>query len=277
MRAAPVSMCLAALVMAACGGGSNGSSGPPTGPSVDATSVTVSLRDVVLAGTTATATATATMSNGQTQTVAATWRSDAAAVATVASSSGVVSGVANGEATIVAAFGGREGTKKIRVAPNYDGRWRGLQLVTSCAATGDFVGICEDEGGLIGESFPVGLTARHPGELSVSGEFWIDSEANVFPTFTASVQQDGAIAFSGSLTLQGIPNDASWQINSTENGRVVGTLRERFTAPGLLSGDVTVESRLTDFNRSAAAAVSATPASGSISTMRRRILAMRRR
>lgn len=276
MRATPLSLCLAACVVSACGGGSKGSSGPPTSPTVDTTSVTVSLRDVVLMGTTALATASATMSNGQTQAVTATWRSDATAVATVVSS-GVVSGVANGEATIVAAFGGREGTKRIRVAPNYDGRWRGSQVITACAATGDFVGVCEDEGGFIGRSFPVGLTARHPGDLSVSGEFWIERENQVFPTFTAPVQPDGAISFSGSLTLEGIPNEASWQMNSTENGRAAGTLRERFTAPGLLSGDVTMESRLTDFNRSTAAAASAELVSGSISTMRSRIRALLKR
>lgn len=266
MRATPLSLCLAACVVSACGGGSK----PPTSPTATATSVTVTLRDVVLAGTTAPATASATMSNGQTQSVTATWRSDATAVATVASS-GVVSGVSNGDATIVAAFDGREGTKRIRVAPNYDGRWRGLQVITSCAATGGFVGICEDDGGFIGLSFPVGLTARHPGDLSVSGEFWIEVENQVFPTFTAPVQPDGAISFSGSLTLEGIANDASWQMNSSQNGRAAGTLRERFTAPGLLAGDVTFESRLTDFNRSAAAAASAQPVSGSISTMRSRI------
>ena len=270
MRAAPLSLCLAVLVVSACGG-SNGPSGPsPTPQTVDATSVTVTLRDVVLMGTTAPATATATMSNGQTQTVTATWRSDAAGVATV-TSSGLVSGVANGDAAIVAAFSGREGTKRIRVAPNYDGRWRGSQLITTCAATGDFVGICEDEGGFIGLSFPIGLTARHPGELSVSGEFWIEKENQVFPTFSAPVQPDGAIAFSGSLTLEGIPNEASWQMNATENGRATGTLRERFTAPGLLAGDVTLESRLTDFTRTTTPAVSGRPATRSSSTMRSRI------
>jgi hypothetical protein len=225
---------------------------------------------------TAPATASATMSNGQTQAVTATWRTDATSVASVAPS-GVVSGVANGDATIIAAFGGREGTKRIRVAPNYDGRWRGSQIVTACAATGDFVGICEDDGGFIGLSFPVGLTARHPGDLSVSGEFWIERENQAFPTFTAEVQSDGAITFSGSLTLEGIPNEASWQMNSAENGRATGTLRERFTAPGLLSGDLTMESRLTEFNRSTAIAVSAEPIRGSISTMRSRIRSILKR
>ena len=277
MRATSLTVCVAAAVMSACGGGSGGSGGgSPTAPTVDATSVTVSLRDVVLTGTTVTAAATATMSNGQTQTVTATWRSDAAGVATV-SSAGVVSGVANGEATIVASFGGREGTKRIRVAPNYDGRWRGSQVITACTATRDFVGICEAEGGFVGLSFPVGLTGRHPGDLSVSGEFWIERENQVFPTFTAPVQGDGAIAFSGSLTLEGIPNEASWQLNSAENGRATGTLRERFTAPGFLSGDVVLESRLADFSRGAAGAASMRPATGSTATMRSRIRGLRKR
>ena len=122
------------------------------------------------------------MSNGQTQAVTTGWRSDAPTVATI-TDGGNLTAVANGEATITVAFGGAQGTKRIRVAPNYDGRWPGMQVINACAATGDFAGICDEGGTVVSLSFPVSATMRHPGELLVSGEFMIETLS--FPTFSA--------------------------------------------------------------------------------------------
>lgn len=248
MRGRLGGLCLAAAVASGCGGGGSGN-GSPTAPSPTASSVSVTLRDVVLVGTTAAATATATLSNGQTQPVTTGWRSDTPAVATVTESGGVT-GVSNGYANIAVTFGGREGIKNIRVAPNYDGRWQGMQVITACAATGDLVGICEEDGGFIGLSAPVSLVARQPSELQVSGEFTVEGEQ--FPTFTSEIEADGSIKFAATLVVDGVRAEVAWQMNSAVNGRATGTIREKYTVPGVFKGDVTLDSNLSGFVRGAA-------------------------
>ena len=234
---------LSFVCLSACGGGSGGS---PTGPgNTTPTAISIGLRDVVLAGTTANATATATLGNGQTQAVTTGFQSDAAGVATV-TDAGVVTGVSNGEATISVSSGGVQGSKRIRVAPNYEGTWQGRQVITACTTTGDFIGLCDEGGSVIGESFPIGMRTRHPSDLSVSGEFSI--EQLPFPTFTTSIEGDGGIRFTSTTVIEGIRAEATWQVNSREAGRVTGTIRERYTVPGV-PGDLVFESTLAGFNR----------------------------
>jgi hypothetical protein len=228
----------------------------------------------VLVGTTAAASATATMNNGQTQPVTGGWRSDAPGVATV-TDGGVVPGVGNGEATILVSFAGRDGTKRIRVAPDYDGRWQGMQVITGCTATGDFAGICEDDGGLAGEMFPVGMTARHPGDLSVSGESSIENL--VFPTFLSLVETDGTIRFSSATSFEGLRAEASWTVRAVENARATGTIREKYSAPGFITGDVTYESSLSTFFRGGAASAAGVAGRSRLTALQARIQAVRRR
>jgi Bacterial Ig-like domain (group 2) len=272
MRKAFLGLCVATCFWSACGG----KSGSPTTPPPTTTSIAVNLRDIVLVGSTTTGTATATLSNGQTELVSATWRSDATAVATV-SVSGTVTGAANGEATIIAASGGREGSKRIRVAPNYHGAWQGAQVLTTCRATGGWVGFCEDEENrdLIGASFPVGLTARHPGELTVSGEFTIENFP--FPTFTTQVESDGSITFSSTATEEPLTVEVSWVMNSVTNGRATGTIREKYSATQFLTGDLTFDSTLSNFSRSVVAAAPSAERPARLLSVRSRIMARLRR
>ena len=269
MRAATIGVCLGLCTLAACGGDgptSPGGGGGGGGTSVQ--SITLTLRDVVRVGTTAAATATATLANGQTQAVTSGFRSDAPTIASV-SDGGTVSGVANGEATIIVASGGREATRRIRVAPNYDGRWLGQQRITACNATGEFVGICEIEGGIVGILFPVGLTARQQDSLSVSGEFAIEDLS--FPTFGTQIEGDGTIRFTSTTVVEGIRAEVSWEMNAAQDGRASGTIRERYSAPGLASGDVVYDSTLVDVNRGGTAvAPHAGPGRGRVKGLRRR-------
>ena len=78
------------------------------------------------------------LSDGSTQTVEnVTWTSDATAVATV-SASGLVAAVAAGEATISAEVAdGGGGSVRIRVFPEFHGRWAGRGVATGCTATAD--------------------------------------------------------------------------------------------------------------------------------------------
>ena len=273
MRGSIVVIGMGICLVGGCSG-SKGSPGSATAPGGTVSAVTVSLRDVVLVGTTAVATGTATLSNNQTQPVTTGWRSDAPAVASV-TDSGTVTGVSNGEASIIAASGGREGAKRIRVAPNYAGSWQGMQIVTACAATGDLAGACDDGGSVIGQPFPIALTARQPGDLSVAGEFTVESM--LFPTFNTQVTSDGAIAFEGTLTVEGVRAAVSWQMNSTENGRGTGTIREIYSAPGIISGEVTYDSDLSQFTRGAGLSMSsAGQASSRLANLRKRTTTPRR-
>ena len=208
------------------------------------------------------------MSNGQTQAVTTGWRSDAPTVATI-TDAGNLTALANGEATITVSLSGVQGSKRIRVAPNYDGRWQGMQVISACAATGIFAGFCEEEGGFIGLQFPVSLTARHPGDLTVSGEASI--EDLTFPTFNTQVESDGRIRFTSSTVIEGIGAEASWNINSSEVGRATGTIRERYTIPSLGAGDLVFESNLGGFLKGVSA-----DRPSSTSTKRLRIQRIRR-
>jgi hypothetical protein len=251
MRKATIGLWLVAGI-AGCSGPTEPLPAPPSPP----VTVTVTLRNVVLVGTTAQASGTAVRSNGQTQAVTNGWRSDAPAVASV-TDGGAVSGVTNGQATIYVVVEGVQGSRVARVAPNYDGRWMGMQRITSCTATGDFAGICEDGGSFVGLLYPIGMTGRHPGELAVSGEFTIEDIP--FPTFTTQVAGDGGIGFSSTAVFDGIRADATWEINAREHARATGTIREVYSAPGIVSGEITFVSTLSNFNLVGGALAPAAP------------------
>ena len=230
-------------VSAACSGGSK------TAPAPTANSITINLQDVLRAGLAVVATGNATMSNGQTQAVTTGWRSDAPTVATI-TDGGSITPLANGEVTVSVSFSGANASKRLRVTPNYDGRWSGSQVITRCTATGLFAGICDEGGSIIGVSFPIGLTSRHPANLTVSGEFSIEGFA--YPTFTTPIESNGAIAFSSTASDEIIRGDVSWTMNSTTVGQASGTIRETYSAPTVGSGDVIYESTFSNMSRSAA-------------------------
>ena len=86
-----------------------------------------------------------------------TWSSDNPAVATV-TQTGIVTGVASGDSSIIFDSGGVRGSKRIRVSPNYNGRWSGEYSITGCTQSGEVASanIC----GLLGSGsrFPYMLT-----------------------------------------------------------------------------------------------------------------------
>lgn len=112
---------LIATTVISCGGGDGAT---PTAPS-SATAATVTSISVsasaatVNVGMTATVTATASYSDGTTAEITPTWASDDILVATV-STSGVVTGVAKGTATITATADGQNGSVDITVQCSYD-------------------------------------------------------------------------------------------------------------------------------------------------------------
>jgi hypothetical protein len=113
----------------------------PTTPTTPAsTTVSLSLSpatDFIKIKSTEKFTVTATQPNGTAQVVQGTWGSDAPAVATVASD-GTALGVGSGDATIFADYGGARATRRVHVAPDYNGTWSAAYRVMSCFSDGNW-------------------------------------------------------------------------------------------------------------------------------------------
>ena len=262
---------LALITLSACGDSDDANI---VGPAA-VNSMTLTVRELVLVGTTTTATAVANLSNGTTQAITTGFRSDAPTVATV-TDAGVVTGIANGEATIIVSSNGQQATKRIRVAPNYAGAWSGMQKITACTSTGDLAGLCDSDLSDVGLLFPVSLVARQNGTLDVSGEFTLEDQ--VFPTFSTAIEGDGTLRFTSELTfdepevgLTGIRARVTWQMNSSQNGQATGTIREVYSLPGQLTGELTFESDLSNFNRSASLLSAGRTSGSKLRILRKRI------
>jgi len=231
--------------VAACG-----SETPGAGPlQSTTTAITVTVPGPLRMGQTAQATAAETLSDGQTRPITSGFSSDAAAVAAI-TNSGLVTGIANGRATISVVAGGRQGQQGLRVVPDYQGRWSGGLRVTSCTQTGIFddVDFCDDS--------PVGTTYHHALSLSQSGEQMtavVDyGPPYVFPVIAAPVREDGTSAFTPSMSVTDsgitLTVDAAYTVNSTRLGELTGTVNEvwripGFTGEGRLAQDIVATTR----------------------------------
>jgi hypothetical protein len=210
--------------------------------------VAINLRDVVLFGPPVTATATATLSNGQTEAVTTGWRSDAPTIASV-TDAGAVSGLANGEANITVSRGGQQASKRIRVAPNYDGSWQGSLRITGCFDWGLFAGACQGADA-IGTLISVGLTLRHPGDLAVSGEVVVDVLS--YPTISTLVESHGRARFTSVTTSDQSRVEMSGEMSAQAAGGMLGIIRERYTATGF-DGELILDSVMVNVARTSAA------------------------
>ena len=226
-----VLMVLGLATVAACG--DSDSSGSPTSSSSTTTAVAVTVSSPLRMGQTAQASGTETRSGGQTQPITSGWLSDAPAVATV-TGAGLVTGVANGRATIYVVAGGRQGQQVVRVVPDYQGRWSGALLVTSCTETGIFAqtDFCDD--------FPAGFTSGYTLTLAQSGELMTATASYgdpAFPGVAAPVREDGTSVFTPqlSITESGITLtiDAAFNINSARVGELTGTVSEVWRIPNV--------------------------------------------
>jgi hypothetical protein len=223
-------MVLGLATVAACG---DSDSGSPTSSSSTTTDVAVTVSSPLRMGQTAQASGTETRAGGQTQSITSGWLSDAPAVATV-TGAGLVTGVANGRATISVVAGGRQGQQVIRVVPDYQGRWGGVLRVTSCTESGIFAQIdfCDE--------FPAGYTGAYTLALAQSGELMTATASYggpAFPGVAAPVREDGTSAFTSqlSVTESGVTLtlDAAFTINSARVGELTGTVSEIWRVPNV--------------------------------------------
>jgi hypothetical protein len=184
-------------------------------------------------GQTTQATGTAVMSNGQSQALTSGWLSDATSIASV-TSSGTVTGIANGRATIYIVSGGRQGQQLIRVTPDYHGGWDGGMRVTSCKESGAWAEAksCEGE---VGKIYGFSLSLDQTGEsMNARASFGDDFE---FPAVSAPIAADGTSSFktNAQLTQDNVMLTIEFaaDISSTHVGELSGTIRELWRAPNV--------------------------------------------
>jgi len=219
-------VCGVAALVAACGD----DKGNPTAATPATTSISVTVNNPLKMGETAQAVGSAARSNGQSQSVTTGWKSDAPAVATV-SDAGLVTGVANGRATVYVVADGRQGQQVVRVVPDYHGQWVGGLRVTSCTETGAWAQaeFCKE--------FPVGSTDGFTLALTQTGESLTARPTYgpniLFTSVTSAIDSEGGAAFSTTAPLsQGAVIETAWRLTSATRGSLSGTVNEAWRLPG---------------------------------------------
>lgn len=244
-----VIVALAALAAVSCGGESDRS--VLQQPSDMPVSVTVNppASNILRIGIEQAYSASVRYGSGVETTETAAWRSDAPAVAAI-DNGGRARGVDTGDATLVASVKGLEGTLRIRVVPDFQGRWAGLVASRSCSESGFWTrtDICRDL--FTGAGFPVGFDLRQDRDR-VGGTMNLDGMDVAMNDGT--IRGDGAVSTSGAITLIDDGMTLVYGFDPLElrarAGAMSGTLRMTVTLTGQ-PGSVVVEFDLRDVSRS---------------------------
>ena len=241
-----VNLCIAS---SACGHQS------PTAPAPGVTgiSVTFPAGGTIYIGATAQFQAEETLSDGATRPVAAIWSSDTPAVAAVATT-GVVTAVGAGEATLTAEANARRGTLRIRVYPNFSGTWSGVESAISCDDSGVFEGVCSDP-----DFYTSGDRFLHRSSYTQTDTV-VSTTLDLGGGFTAS--GPGIVSVPGALELPRTrvrPEEGDIKLDienlrfrSDVPARLTGTYAARFSASGV-EGSVVVGCRLESVIRTVSA------------------------
>jgi len=250
MRATTTFLLLATVLAGACDGRNLNEPTPVLIPT--AVSVDYPAGGTIFIGDTVQFQAQETLTDGTTRAAAAaTWGSDAPAVAIV-SSTGLVTALAAGEATIFADVTLR-GMRRIRVFPNFGGTWAGSEVAVGCEDSGVFEGFCEDP-----DLFIVGELFAHHSRFS-QNEASVDAVLDGGDGTTASMS--GNVAIDGELTLAAAPlvpvmddinvQVTGWTSRASVPGQMTGTYEGVLTIPGI-PGVFSITLRLEDVVRTSA-------------------------
>ena len=248
MRSKSVVMILC-MATAGCGGGDSPAPTPvPTGIAISASTDMLKLRATETFGL------NATFNNGTTNSVQGTWTSDNSAVATV-DGSGRVTAAGAGEATIAATYQTFRATHRLRVVPDYHGRWNGTHRVTGCSQDGVFqeTNFCGEF--TIGDVFVMEMRLTQTRDAVTGTSDIADPPSAV----QGSVRTSGHLGLSGTFTLtaEGLVLGvalADWESTTTDNDRMTGRFGLVITIPPL-QGSARLDNDLVDFRK-----VSPTPA-----------------
>ena len=242
------------LLAVAC----NGEGGGPTAPSPGTTSsVSVTYpadHGTIYIGDQVQFQATDSSTGSGTQAATnAVWESDAPAVATV-SSSGLVTAVSAGEATISAEVpAGGHGAQSIRVFPEFHGHWEGDLNVTMIAVPPDWRELGEEDcNGLPDCASWIPLAADFTQDgATVTGS--VKSTFTAPPNYEWTVQS-GTVSINGTLSLTSdeiafrLPDDSvdirarlmSWESRADTSGVMTGTAAVQYSSDAL-SGNPVLE------------------------------------
>ena len=245
----------ACLLAVACGGDSNGGPGAPSPVTTSSLSVsypedhgTIYIGDEVQLQARLSSSGTAAQASTN-----AVWESDAPAVATV-SSSGLVTAVSAGEATIsVAVPSSGRGSLRIRVFPEFHGHWEGDLNVTSIAVPPDWQAFGEEDCNGLSDCaswIPLAVDLAQDG-ATVTGS--VTSTFTTPPNYEWTIES-GTISIDGRLTLTSgeivfrPPDDTgeirarlmSWESRADTPGVMTGTAAVQYSSD-VLSGNPVME------------------------------------
>jgi hypothetical protein len=241
------------VVLAACGGGDGG---PAPGGGVSRVPVSLAISpstDFLKLRASEALTAVVTMTGGATETVAATWTSDNAGVASV-DASGRVTGSGSGQAGISAVYSGLTANRSLRVVPDYQGRWSGDHSVPGCVDDGDWrqAGFCQDIRSA--PLYEMGLVLTQNRD-SVTGTIDVGTEAP--GAVQGPIHMNGDLGLTGTFveTVEGVSIEvtvSNWETRTSDNQRMTGRFRITFRAAGL-TGSGVVDAELSAFTKTGAA------------------------
>ena len=227
-------VCLVAALVAACGKKNN-----PAGPSNTTTTVPPSATVVSLAlapvpdlmflnGTQA-LTATATLSNGTTSVVSPRWTVEPAALGNVLNNT--FTAFASGEGTITAEHEGARASVSLRVVPNVDGQWDANFSITTCTATLDFRGGCDNEE--LHKLYRFGFVFAQNRD-SLTGPLNVFTDLSI--PGTGSIAKDGQISMAGSapFSVNNVQLEyrvENWKSRTSNNVTMTGSFEVVLVAP----------------------------------------------
>lgn len=222
-------------VSVACGKGAS----PTTAPSPSAAAPTAlalsPATDLITIRGTERFTIAATLSDGTTKVVQGTWGSDAPGIAS-AGADGTVTGTGSGEATVYADYQGLRASRRLRVVPNYNGRWSATYLTVSCAGTGDWAGDCLGPDDITRHT--IGVVLQQAG-IAMTGQLTPYSDIPTVPV-TGAIDGTGHLALSGKVpyTIPDCQLDClfeilSWDVVSSDSVNFSGQFTIRVSSPKL--------------------------------------------
>jgi hypothetical protein len=195
------------------------------------------------------------LSDGTTRVVTGlTWRTDAATVADV-STTGLVTAVAAGEATISVDSPARA-TLRLRVLPNFAGAWSGTEVVIGCQDSEGLDGLCDD-------LLRLGTVGTHQSsftQAAASVDARIDTGGGSQATTTGDITVGGLLQLSPAQSRPESDGFAvrieKWQSRADSQSRMTGTYDLVFVAADM-TGVVRMNVRLDDVRRAATAGTAA--------------------
>jgi len=228
MRMIPVLLC--AAILSGCGDDGGGN---PAAPSSNVSSIAIVLSPALKIGQTEQATATATLTGGGTQSISSGFRSDTPAVAAV-NDAGMVTAAATGLANVFVVSGGQQGTKSLKIVPDYDGNWFGTYVVSSCSDSGAFrdsIKFCAD-GFSPGSQLPLAASFSQAMD-ALTANIMLGAVAT--NPVTSTIGSDGSVSLATAVIVADNPLriDVTLRLSSPAPGSIVGTLSQTWTYPGV--------------------------------------------